>query len=188
MEGTQEEVRYTGVFGYEGYRVGTDGSVWTSWRKKTGPVKNKEGIRTVIGDSWRQMRQTKNTHGYPCVCLYKNKKGKLHPVHRIVMLSFCGPKPEGMEVAHGNGKRDDNRLSNLSWKTHKDNISDRKKHGTEARGSRNGFAKLTEEKVYSMKRDIESGETNKTKLGIKYGISRHTVGLIVSGKRWKHVT
>ena len=50
-------------------------------------------------------------------------------VHQMVMESFVGPPPEGMEVCHNNGDRYDNRLENLRYGTTSENTADQVKHG-----------------------------------------------------------
>jgi len=59
--------------------------------------------------------------------------GELGPsplVHKIIMLTFVGPRPPGLEVGHYNGDAADNRLSNLAYITKKDNEADKVRHGT----------------------------------------------------------
>jgi hypothetical protein len=46
----------------------------------------------------------------------------LYSIHRLVMLAFVGECPEGKEVNHINGKKYDNRLSNLEYVTRSENI------------------------------------------------------------------
>lgn len=46
---------------------------------------------------------------------------KHHYVHRLVLETFVGPCPEGMECDHVNRDRSDNRLQNLRWVTSVDN-------------------------------------------------------------------
>ena len=48
--------------------------------------------------------------------------GKNYGIHRLVMLAFVGKCPEGLEVNHKNGKKYDNRLSNLEYVTHQENV------------------------------------------------------------------
>lgn len=51
-------------------------------------------------------------------------------VHKLVLMAFVGPCPEGMEVCHNNGNPADNRLENLRYDTHSANLLDRNEHGT----------------------------------------------------------
>lgn len=64
---------------------------------------------------------------------------------------------------------------------HKASISDHNK------GSKNGFAKLTEEKVKVIKKLLEEENLTQEKIAEKFGVSKRTIGFIKSGKRWGHV-
>lgn len=59
-------------------------------------------------------------------------QGKYRPygVHRLVLMAFVGPCPEGKEACHRNGDGSDNRLENLYWGTHAENCADMVIHGT----------------------------------------------------------
>lgn len=50
-------------------------------------------------------------------------------MHRLVLLAFVGPCPDGMEACHANDIPTDNRLANLRWGTHADNMRDRIENG-----------------------------------------------------------
>ena len=54
--------------------------------------------------------------------LYVQVHGRLYPVHRIVMLMCYGFYGEGLEVDHINHVRNDNRLVNLRFVTHGENM------------------------------------------------------------------
>ena len=54
--------------------------------------------------------------------LYVKVHGRLYPVHRIVMLMCYGFYGEGLEVDHINHVRNDNRLVNLRFVTHRGNM------------------------------------------------------------------
>lgn len=45
-------------------------------------------------------------------------------VHRLVALAFHGPRPEGLDIAHGNCIKTDNRPSNLRYATRSENLQD----------------------------------------------------------------
>jgi hypothetical protein len=51
-------------------------------------------------------------------------------VHRLVLKAFVGPCPEGMEGCHWDGDACNNKLDNLRWATHAENVEDSIRHGT----------------------------------------------------------
>jgi len=62
------------------------------------------------------------------------RDGETHTfrVHRLVLEAFIGPAPEGTEGCHNNGDPTDNRLANLRWDTHAENVRDSVWHGTKS--------------------------------------------------------
>ena len=81
--------------------------------------------------------------GYHFITLTRDGKQKRFPVHGLVMLTFAGPYPDGMEIRHLDGNPANNRWEpgneeqtqlaggNLIYGTHSQNIQDKKRHGTE---------------------------------------------------------
>ena len=66
-----------------------------------------------------------NTHpnGYLMIMLSKNNKQKVFPIHRLVAEHFI-PNPENKPcIDHINTIRTDNRVDNLRWVTHKENMN-----------------------------------------------------------------
>lgn len=57
-------------------------------------------------------------------------------VHRLVLMAFVGPCPEGMQACHNDGNARNNHLSNLRWDTPSSNMHDRVKHGTHQNANR----------------------------------------------------
>lgn len=49
------------------------------------------------------------------------KQGAVH-IHTLVLLAWQGPKPDGMEVMHLDGNPANNRLENLKYGTHSENM------------------------------------------------------------------
>ena len=64
------------------------------------------------------------------VILSASRAEKTHLVHRLMLEAFVGPCPEGMESRHLDGNAENNRLDNLCWDTHDENMKDKIRHGT----------------------------------------------------------
>lgn len=84
------------------------------------------GTRKVKG---RIRKPVPRASGHVMVMLTDGEIRKSADIHRLVMVAFCGPCPDGMEVCHNNGDPTDNRLSNLRYGTRSENIYDMVKHG-----------------------------------------------------------
>lgn len=82
--------------------------------------------------------------------------GKQSALHVAVLTAFVGPCPEGREAAHRNGDRRDNRLENLRWTTHTENIADKQRHGSCSARRRPNLR--TEERA-EIRRRREAGES-----------------------------
>lgn len=105
------------VFGFEGsYEVSSYGRVRSLDRiivRSDGRVLRWKG-RILIP------RQA-NAKRYPVVSLGADLQ---IGVHKLVMITFVGPCPPGMEVLHGDGDKSNNSLVNLSYGTHLENMAD----------------------------------------------------------------
>lgn len=66
--------------------------------------------------------------GYARVRLHNGPRTKNFSVHTLVLTTFHGPA-ERREANHKNGNRADNRLGNLEWLTHAENIRDTYRNG-----------------------------------------------------------
>lgn len=126
--------------------------------------------------------------GYMGVALCKDGKHKTTNVHRIVCLAFHpdGYAP-GLQVAHNDGSRDNNRADNLRWDTAHGNSLDRVKHGTQQMGEAQHLAKVTTADVEAMRADYAGKYGDLTRLAKRYEISSTQVLNIVKHKHWKHV-
>jgi hypothetical protein len=126
------------VPGLDGYEVSDYGNFRPYYKKG-----NHKSKRT---DFPRSLSQFTSSTGYRTVNLaIPESNPRVHStrhIHRMVMLAFVGPCPEGKEVAHLNGNPSDNRLSNLAYVTHRENESHKIAHGTVPRGERNGAVVL----------------------------------------------
>ncbi|UVK63865.1 HNH endonuclease [Gordonia phage LilyPad] len=111
------------VVGFEGvYEVSDLGRVRSLPRKMT------RANGATLHYSGLLLNPTPNSWGYMKVGLRKDGKKYTRPVHRLVLEAFVGPCPEGMEACHGPYGMLDNRVINLRWDTHSENMKDIKKH------------------------------------------------------------
>jgi hypothetical protein len=122
--------------------------------------------------------------------------------HRLAWELTNGAIPDGLWVLH----RCDNppccNPAHLFLGTNADNVRDRegKRRGFFKKGQKNPWrvppprgsaqklAKLTEATVLEMVARYRAGGVTQRALADEYGISRPIVSLILSGKRWPHVT
>lgn len=107
-------------------------------------------------------------------------------VHRLVLEIFVGPCPYGQEACHNDSDPSNNRVSNLRWDTHQGNMKDREAGPKHIRGSRNGFAKLTEEAVVEIRLLLRQ-RLKQTAIARRFKISGALVSQINKRTRWKHV-
>lgn len=122
------------VFGYQGaYEISDRGQVRSVARSVT--YHNRWGTTTARLEPARLMKLT-NRQGYIEVGLSKDGLQVQKKVHRLILESFVGECPDGMETRHLNGSSTDNRRLNLAWGTPSENTFDRVDHGTHCKTSR----------------------------------------------------
>ena len=98
--------------GHPGYQVSDCGQVRSRWM---------HGPGEKLSEVWHPVKPKPTREGHLQVRL--RRVG--HYVHRLVLLAFVGPCPEGLIGLHNNDNPKDNRLVNLSWGTRKQNVADR---------------------------------------------------------------
>ena len=185
---TTEPVEWRDVPGFPGYRASSDGRIETRWIPgKRSPLSVNQG-RAILGTKWEPVKLHTNHYGYlffniPDVASPSGKPA-VGKVHTFVCLAFHGiPKP-GEEVRHfPDNNKLNNRPDNLKWGTHLENLQDMKTHGTQRRGERHQFAKLTESDVRQIWVLKKSGWTVKS-LAAKFGASSSNVSNILAGRAW----
>lgn len=164
-------VQFKDIPGFPSYCVGDDGSVVSWYRSR----------------EWRWLKSgPSGRYGHRAVNIRREDKLVTCRVHRLVLMTFVGPCPPGMEACHGDGDPANNRLDNLRWDTKKANAQDRIRHGRGASGVGNGRAKLTEADVLTIRHLVRSG-MSQVAIGQRYEVTAQQVGKIANGRSWKHL-
>lgn len=133
--------RWRPIPGYEGrYEASDQGRVRSVDRQvRTVSRCGAVGVRTLRGQI---IAPQEHSQGYRCLRL----GGASKLVHALVLLAFVGPRPDGMQGAHGDGNRTNNKLTNLRYATPLENHDDRRKHGTSGAGQANANSRTSRER------------------------------------------
>lgn len=154
---------------FPGYHVCEDGRVWSAPRG---------------GRCGQFLKPAMDDQGHVRYSFRRNGKLCRRFAHRLVLEAFVGPS-EGKIGRHLDGNPQNNHVSNLCWGTHLENQRDRKKHGTDNVGERNGNAVLTWEIVRNIRYLARNSFVLKKDLADRYGISPSHVSNIIANKCWK---
>lgn len=157
------------VQGFEKYEVSNYGRVG-SWRS----------------GYWRILKPNGGPDRYFNVKLRRDNRTFTFEIHRLVLETFVGPRPKGMECRHLDGNKHNNCATNLQWGTRLENADDQRRHGTRPIGERVGGAKLTENDVREIRRRWADGERQGV-LAADFRISRAYVSTLCSGDVWRHI-
>lgn len=177
------------VIGHEGrYQVSNQGIVRSLDRKVW--QWNNLVNRYIWAEYKSKILKPSNNNGYlQVILMILNKEGKEkrdnRNIHKLVLETFIGPCPNNMECRHLDGNRQNNQLSNLKWGTKKENQNDRKRHGTDNDGERNGSSKLTWKEVKGIRKLYKTGDFSYRELAEIYEISRATIRRAVLKICWK---
>lgn len=161
------------VPGHPGYEISDQGQV-RSYRDRQGHLRATPRLMTPkIVKSYLQIKLGRGR---------ENQK----KIHFLVLEAFTGPRPDGAQGRHLNGKPLDNRSSNLAWGTPVQNYDDRHNHGTDNTGSRNGRAKLAENDIPKIRQMVGEGQKQRDVAEI-FGVTSATINHILNGRTWTHV-
>lgn len=106
-----------------------------------------------------------------------------HRAHRISYILHKGDIPEDKMVLHICHNRVCVAPHHLYLGNHEDNMRDRDEANRQAKGSKQGSAKLTEEQVLKIKKS----NLTKSELSREYGVSSTQIGRIKNRTNWKHI-
>ncbi len=152
------------------YEITTSGKIWSKKHHKYLRF-NKQRGKYLLVDLWNGKR-------FPC------------KVHRLVLETYTGPCPKGMECRHLNGNPSDNRLKNLKWGTRSENMQDAVQHGTIGKSSLGKFgeehpsSKLSNEERYIIFNIYSQGIYSQYNLADIFGVSQYCIRKIVINHKW----
>jgi HNH endonuclease/NUMOD4 motif len=131
-----------------------------------------------------------NIHGYPIYRLSKNRIYWSITAHRLVAIAFLGPPPfPGAQVAHFDGNKKNNSVSNLRWATQSENAADNKRLGVVCgahRGAKHHLARLSIETVIRLRCYVEFGASI-VDAPKAFGLHKITAYDAIVGKTWSHI-
>lgn len=165
------------VVGCVGYQVSDAGRLRTRRRLNNGD--SSEG-------RWRIVAGSVNQRGYLRVSVPYPAGVKTVFMHALVLQSFVGLRPEGMECCHGDGDPLNNRLDNLRWGTGRDNAADRRRHGHDPLGEDHHCARLTSEQVVAVRR-LSGFPRSGRFLARQWGVPHSSLGRAKLMKTWRSV-
>ena len=114
---------------------------------------------------------TNSEYGHRRVFLYKDGKETRIALHRLVLMTFVGACPQGMECRHLDGNASNNHLDNLEWNTRSINGYDRATHGT--------TPKFSEQQMQAIKKQYRPHTYSMVKLAREYGVTKGAIHYIV---------
>jgi len=111
--------RWKDIPGYEGaYQVSDFGRVRSLLRV----IYRSNGSPQTIRARLLKPRPLASGHYHVALC-YRGRRID-RPIHQLVLLAFVGLVSRGRECCHRNGRHADNKLSNLHYGTHTENMGD----------------------------------------------------------------
>ena len=143
----------------------------------------KRGSRTAANGGFLKGKTT--TQGYTEYLLSIAGRRIYRKAHQMVLETYRGPCPPGMEACHRDDVQAHNHLRNLRWDTKRANAKDRSRNGIGV-GVTHGRCRLTEAQVYEIRRRADAGESA-TQLGKDFGIGQSHAHHIGSRRLWRHL-
>lgn len=136
---------------------------------------------------WTLKTKSIDPKGYYRVSVCVKNKIYRKQVSRLVCLAFYGiPKPDDLQTRHLNGLKTDDKAVNLSWGTFKDQVADKKAHGTFLRGDIAPWSKLKSAQVLDIRKRLVNGERG-CDLAKVFGVTYQTISDIKRRKKWTHI-
>ena len=162
---------------YPGYKITDGGRIWSEPKPRSSTI----GL-------WLKPHSNK---GHMYVDLYIKSKRYRKGIHQLVLETFVGPCPDGMECRHLDGNPANNHLDNLAWGTRSENHLDRVKHGTyiqiNTKGEKNGKSNISYQDVRMIIYMYRTGLFTQTEIAKLYDVQSAAVHKIIKKRTWGHI-
>lgn len=181
--------RWSPVVGYDRYEVSSHGRVrivWHKWESRIG----------------KMLAINPDSSGYSITSLWNGFKSTTRLVHCLVAESFIG-MPQGRDVNHKDGYKDNPILDNLEYMTRLENcehsvkvlknstigLRNGKYTKPEAtpRGEAHGMAVLNESSVRDIRYRNAMRLTSARAMAREYGVDNYTILSVIHRRTWKHI-
>lgn len=159
------------------FRIDDQGQIW-----RTGVLTRTLNVKSIPA----QRAEAITAKGYARVSVGMRRRTLYIAAHRMVWFAAGRAIPDGYELNHINGRRADNRLSNLEIVTKSGNLQ----HSydvlqrTRLAGEMNAQHKLTWEQVREIRARFADGEPKRS-LARAYGVTPPLIRKIVNGAAWR---
>lgn len=109
-------------------------SIIEKWKDISGyeghyKISNFGRVETLKPRSEKYRKASPDSNGYACIRLSLNGVGKMVKIHRLVLEHFKENPEKKPFCNHIDSNRTNNRIENLEWCTHKENMKHAWKHG-----------------------------------------------------------
>ena len=167
------------IEGYPLYQISNKGIVYTANEKGNwNPLKS---LKTIVH----------NRSGYCVVNLYSYDSGKSKMkqfrIHKLVAMHFLDNPDNKSLVNHKNGNKQDNRVENLEWCSHSENMVHAYKTGLCLQPKGIKTTKLNKDLVCKIRNEKKENLTSNYTLSKKYNVSEATIANLINKKSWTWV-
>lgn len=158
-----------------------------------GSVRSVDRIAPDTTGSWGRLRRLKGKlmktqllNGYWVVMLYKDSKYRHARVHRLIAEAFIANPENKPHINHINGLRSDNRIENLEWCSHAENMKHCYDIGLRKpiRPEQCPTVKISFEIAEQIRKKRQNGTKN-VELQKEYGLCKRSITDIVKNRTWK---
>ena len=148
------------------YMADIDGSIWSSKRGE-----------------WRKMAPCRKVKdGRANYKLSTNGKLSQHTGAYLILITFVGPRPDGMLACHKDDNCFNDALYNLKWDTPENNVLDRVNRGGYPIGEKHPNVKISDEDIKEIRRLRALGESFEDIADI-YDVAHEHIAKICRGYR-----